>query len=215
MNDIDKYDKMTIKTIIVGSYATNCYLLICNQTKKVIIIDPGFDFQKIINEITNLKVDPKLIILTHGHADHISAVSELKTKYNIPLCIHQDDVRMLNNALFNFSPFILKRLITLKADRILKDNDILKVGLLRVKVIHAPGHTKGSICLKCRRILFSGDTLFNNGIGRTDLIGGSHADILNSINNKILIYDDDTIVYPGHGSKTSIGKERKNNPYLN
>ena len=122
---------------------------------------------------------------------------------------------MLNNALLNFSPFIQKRLITLKADQILKDNQVLKIGNLLIKVIHTPGHTKGSICLKCNQIMFSGDTLFNNGIGRTDLIGGSHSKILKSINNKILNQDDDVVVYPGHGSKTSIGEERKNNPYLN
>jgi len=214
MTDIDEYDKMTVKTITVGTYATNCYLLICKHTKKAIIIDPGFDHLKIIDEITNLKIDPQLIILTHGHGDHIGAVKELKDKYNIPLGIHQADSKMLNSVILNFSPFILKRLLTLKADQILNDKDILKVGLLDVLVIHTPGHSKGSICLKCNQIMFSGDTLFHHGIGRTDLIGGSHLNILNSIKSKILIYNDNVIVYPGHGPKTSIGEERKNNPYL-
>lgn len=205
---------MIIKKIVVGELMTNCYLLGCKQTKAIAIIDPGAESEKIIKEIDKANLKPKFIILTHGHGDHIGAINGLKKKYNIPVYIHENDKELLENSYLNFSAFMFGKETSIIADKKLKDNDTIVLGNFKIKVLHTPGHTPGSIVLKCNNILFSGDTLFQNGIGRTDLPGGSYDKIINSIKTKILSLPDDTIVYPGHGPETNVIEEKTNNYYL-
>lgn len=205
---------MIIKKIVVGELMTNCYLLGCKQTKAIAIIDPGAESEKIIKEIDKANLKPKFIILTHGHGDHIGAINGLKKKYNIPVYIHENDKELLENSYLNFSAFMFGKETSIIADKKLKDNDTIVLGNFKIKVLHTPGHTPGSIVLKCNNILFSGDTLFQNGIGRTDLPGGSYDKIINSIKTKIFSLTDDTIVYPGHGPETNVIEEKTNNYYL-
>lgn len=205
---------MIIKKIVVGELMTNCYLLGCKQTKATAIIDPGAESEKIIKEIDKANLEPKFIILTHGHGDHIGAINGLKKKYNIPVYIHENDKELLENSYLNFSAFMFGKETSIIADKKLKDNDTIVLGNFKIKVLHTPGHTPGSIVLKCNNILFSGDTLFQNGIGRTDLPGGSYDKIINSIKTKIFSLPDDTIVYPGHGPETNVIEEKTNNYYL-
>lgn len=205
---------MLVEKVIVGETQTNCYILGCSKTKEAMIIDPGSEKDKIIEKINSLNLIPKYIILTHAHGDHIGAASDLKKYYNIPICVHHMDLNMLSNADLNYSEMIFDKPISIKTDMILDNTDVLNLGTLKVEIIHTPGHTHGSISLKCNDVIFCGDTLFKESIGRTDLVGGSYNKLINSIINRLLILPDNTIVYPGHGPETTIGYEKKNNIYF-
>lgn len=173
--------------IVVGQLQTNCYLLVDNNSNTCAIIDPGADYKKIKDYIDRKKLKPLFIINTHGHTDHIMA----NEQFNLPVYMHKDD------AGFLFSPA-----------RILNDADKIKLGDLVIEVIHTPGHTPGGISLLCSEILFSGDTLFASGVGRTDLPYSSETKLIDSI-NKLFKLPDNIKVYPGHGPETTIGKEKR------
>jgi glyoxylase-like metal-dependent hydrolase (beta-lactamase superfamily II) len=205
---------MFLEKLEVSSFLMNCYIVGCEKTNDCAIIDPGGSFEYIEERITALGLNPKMILLTHGHSDHIGAVEELKNKYNIPICVHEFDSEMIKEPELNYSYDVFRKKISLDSDMLLKDGQIIELGELKISVIHTPGHTRGSACYKIEDIILSGDTLFNNTIGRTDLGGGSMDDIINSIVNKLLVYNDEVKVYPGHGSETSIGDEKKANPYV-
>ena len=205
---------MYLKRLVVGIYAANCYVLADEKTKETAVIDPGGDCEDILRLIREENLKPKYIILTHGHLDHIGAVKELKEKTKAMVLIHELDKDMLVDEKKNLSFFVSANIRAVLPDRLLKDGDILELGELKLEIIHTPGHTEGSICIKVGDSIFSGDTLFYGSIGRTDLPGGSYNDIINSIKEKILIFKDDTVVYPGHGSSTTVGFERVNNPFL-
>lgn len=193
---------------------TNCYLLGCKKTNQAIIIDPGYDSKRIIKEITKLNLIPQSIILTHAHGDHIGAVPDLVKRYNIPVYIHPHDQDLLSDSMLNLTAILLSKGVLITSSRKLKDQDKIKAGTLEIEVIHTPGHTRGGISLKCQNVIFSGDTLFQGSIGRTDLPGGSHQQLLTSIKDRLLVFPDDTIIYPGHGPTTNLGQERENNPFL-
>lgn len=205
---------MILEKLEVSSFLMNCYIIGCEKTNDCAIIDPGGSFEYIVERVTALGFSPKMILLTHGHSDHIGAVEDLKNKYNIPICVHEFDSEMIKEPELNYSYDVFRKKISLDTDMLLKDGQIIDLGELKINVIHTPGHTRGSVCYKIEDIILSGDTLFKNTIGRTDLVGGSMEDIINSIANKLLVYNDDVKVYPGHGSETSIGDEKKANPYV-
>lgn len=205
---------MIIENIVVGSYMVNCYLTGDSDTKEVIIIDPGFSPDQIIEAIEGNAFKPVGIVLTHGHGDHIGAVEELIAKYKIPLYVHKFDDELIRGGSSSFTKMMFGREIILKADKYLVEGDTVTVGKMEYKVHHTPGHTPGGICLVCEDAIFSGDTLFRGSIGRTDFPGGSYEQIINSIKTKILQYPDDTRVYPGHNTSSTIGYEKKNNPFL-
>lgn len=205
---------MFLKRLVVGVYAANCYILADEKTKNAAIIDPGGDYEEILRVIERESLRPQYIILTHGHLDHIGAVKEVKEKTNAMILIHELDQDMLTDDKKNLSFFVSAKIKKVFPDKLLKDGDKLDLGGLALEIIHTPGHTKGSICIKAGDIIFSGDTLFNGSIGRTDLPGGSYEEIIKSIKEKILIYKDEILVYPGHGSATTLGNERVNNPFL-
>ena len=204
---------MIIEKVVVGPFATNCYIVGDESTKEGIIIDPGDEAKKILKRVNELGLDIKLILLTHGHIDHAGALKEVKEATNAEVAIHIDDA---NFERYRSSGLILGLFYPHPPapDRLLKDGDTLDIAGMRFEVLHTPGHTAGGICLLRDGIVFSGDTLFNYGIGRSDLFGGNHSQLLESIRSKLLVLDDDTVVYPGHGDDTTIAAERKGNPFL-
>lgn len=192
---------------------TNCYVILDEQSKEIMCIDPAGDTKKIANMITDiLKGNLKYIYLTHCHSDHIGGVSELKKLCgeNSKILIHREDSEGLNDKNINLSGIIDIKEIELEADSRVDDNDIIHLGNLEFRVIYTPGHTKGSTSLYCEKekCLFSGDTIFSGTWGRTDLPTSNREDIMNSITKKLLILPDETIVYPGHGKPTRIGDEK-------
>ena len=206
---------MIFEAMAVGSYMSNCYIVGSDKTKEAAIIDPGAEFGKIDSKIIELGLTPKMIILTHAHGDHIGAVLELIDKYNIPVYIHEDDAEALVDSSINLTKVLFRKEVTINPDVKLKDGDKIELGDLEFEIIHTPGHTKGGICIKIENIMMTGDTLFNQSIGRTDFPGGSFDQIIRSIKEKVFKYDDDTIVYPGHNSPTTIKSEKMNNPFVN
>ena len=201
---------MLIKKIVVGPLESNCYLAGDESTKEIFIIDPGGDYKSIKSVIDKYSLKPKVVINTHGHGDHIGANEE----FGIPVWIHRLDADFLTDSSKNLSGAFGFFLKTKAASRLLKDGDILNVGKYNLEVIHTPGHTPGSICLKAVGVIFTGDTLFCQGIGRTDFAYGSEKDIINSIKEKLFTLDDGYIIYPGHGPSSTIGDEKLNNSFI-
>ena len=189
---------------------TNCYIILDEESKEIMVIDPAGDVDKIEEMIKILDGKLKYIYLTHCHADHILGVTELKNKCGGKILIHRYDSEGLNDPEINLSPYIGMGNIELEADSRIDDNDLIHLGNLEFKVIHTPGHTKGESSIYCKeeKCLFSGDTVFRGTWGRTDLPTSSRDDIMDSIVNKLLRLPDDTIVYPGHGLSTRIEDEK-------
>jgi hydroxyacylglutathione hydrolase len=206
---------MILKTLIVGELETNCYILGDEDSKEGMIIDPGGDFKIIEKTLKELNLNIKYIILTHGHSDHIGVLSELKKKIGAQILIHKDDAEMLSNPEKNLSVFSYNPFSAPVADKLLEDKDKIRTGQIEIEVLHTPGHTEGSISLYTDKIIFSGDLIFYGSVGRTDLPGGSNQKLFRSIQDKILDKTDDTVIYPGHGPATTVGEERRNNPFLN
>ncbi len=198
----------------VGNLGTNCYIVYCEKTLQAAVIDPGGNAAEIIALINRDKLKVVYIINTHGHADHILANTAVRQATGAPLYIHEADAAMLTNAQLNLSPFIGGAMTCDPADHLLKDGDIIKVGEIKFTVLHTPGHTPGGICLQTEDVVFCGDTLFAESIGRTDFPAGSHSQLIKSIKDKLLKLNNDVKVLPGHGPDTTIGWERENNPFI-
>ena len=180
------------------------------ETKETMVIDPGGEADKILEMLDILEANVKYIYLTHCHGDHIGAVSEVKSKKGGKILIHRDDAEGLDDENINLSACINMGDIELEPDSRVDDRDLIHVGSLEFRVIHTPGHTKGSTSLYCEKegLLFSGDTLFRGTWGRTDLPTSSFVQIIDSITKKLLVLPDETIVYPGHGKSTLIKEEK-------
>ena len=190
--------------------ATNCYIIVDSKSKEAMVIDPASDVDKIEELLEILHAKLKYIYLTHCHADHILGVMDLKRMCGGKILIHRFDSEGLNNPEVNLSPYIGMGRIELEADSRIDDQDLLHLGELQFKVIHTPGHTKGSTGLYCEEenCLFAGDTIFRGTWGRTDLPTSSREDIMDSIVNKIMKLPDETIIYPGHGMMTMLKDEK-------
>jgi len=208
---------MILRMLEVGPFASNCYIVGSEATKDGMIIDPGADAEFILEHVRQAGLDIKLIVVTHSHMDHVGALGAVKEATGAPFAMHEAEedggmmqgmARMLGMVMtgsFKSPP---------KPDRLLKDGDIIEVGDLSFTVLHTPGHSLGGISLYGHGVVFSGDTLFNFGIGRTDFPGCSYQELINSIRDKLMVLPDDTVVLPGHGPKTTIATERQYNPFL-
>ena len=198
---------LNIKTVPAGIYEANCYILVDEDKKECVVIDEGGDASIIESAIESMGGKPKYLLLTHGHFDHVGGVEEICNKYNIPFYISKVDEEYMekDNSVFGSLP---------KASAYLKEGDIIKLGSYEIKVIETPGHTKGGLCFFVDNKVFTGDTLFQGSIGRTDFPGGNMTEIINSIKTKLLPLGDDVQVYPGHGPSSTIKFEKMRNPYL-
>jgi hydroxyacylglutathione hydrolase len=205
---------MILEILAVGALETNCYILGDEKTKQAVVIDPGGDFEIIEDHLRKLKLKVQYIILTHGHVDHIGALAKLKKATGAEILIHSKDSAMLYDPNQNLSFFSGDRIIATKADKTLEEGDIIQCGGIKLQVLHTPGHTPGGISLLTDKMIFTGDTLFCGSIGRTDFPGSSYQKLIKSIKDKLLSKDDDFVIYPGHGPSSTIGEERRNNPFL-
>lgn len=209
---------MIVKMFTVGSLWTNCYLVGCQEKREAVVIDPGFDGVKeaksIMKVVDKEKLHVNYIINTHGHSDHISGNGILKQMTGAPILIHEYDAAMLTSSERNFSYMYGEKVASPPADKLLHEGDIINVGNVKLKVLHTPGHSKGGISLLCDDIIFTGDTLFAGSIGRTDFPGASYKEIMHSIKIKLAVLPDYFKVHPGHGPTSTIGEEKRSNPFL-
>lgn len=205
---------MILKEMPVGPIMANCFILGCEDTRQAAVIDPGDEADRILMALAENKLTLKYIINTHGHFDHVGANKRLKEATGAQIVIHPQDAPMLSQLSITASAFGLSAENSPKADVLVEDGDTISFGNITLKVIHTPGHTPGGISLHTGKALFVGDTLFQGSIGRTDLPGGDYATLINSIKKQLFILGDDTVVYTGHGPRTSIGTEKRFNPFV-
>jgi len=206
--------ELKIDVITVGMLEVNCLLIYDSEVGRGIIVDPGEEGDRIAAAVDDRKFVPECVVLTHGHGDHIAAVDDVRDRFGIPVAIGRDDAAMLENASFNLSAGFGVPLEMRPAERLLSEGDDIQAGGHVLKVLDTPGHTRGSITLSYRGHAAVGDLVFAGSVGRTDLSGGSFQTLLSSIQEKILTMPDDTILYPGHGPVTTVGAERRSNPFL-
>ena len=199
----------------IGPVMVNCYLLVNEDDKKVIVVDPGGDAVFVSSRIDELGCKPEAVLLTHGHFDHILGVEDLREKYGLKVYAHEDEKEVLNKPEFNLSVDIGKR-ISFDADAYVKDGEHINIAGFDIECIHTPGHTPGGVSyyLKEQGILFSGDSLFNQSIGRTDFVNGSASALVSSVKEKLMVLPDEVKVLPGHDQLTTIGFEKEYNPFL-
>ncbi len=203
-----------LRLLTVGQLQANCYIFVCDETGIGVVIDPGDESEKIVNLIQGEAFKILYIINTHVHLDHTGANKEVKRSTGAKILVHQEDADMLEMGRYDLSFAKQEMFVSFTIDRRLVDNEIIKFGMQKLKVIHTPGHTPGGICLLGKDVLFTGDTLFNNSIGRYDLPGGDREALKNSLKKKLLVLDDNLTILPGHGPFSSLGEEKKNNLLL-
>jgi hydroxyacylglutathione hydrolase len=205
------YELYTIKLIRTCS---NCYILVDSASREAAVIDPGSNAEQIIQELERVNAKARYIIDSHGHWDHIGANLALAEKTGAGILIHRLDQPMLADANSSLASLFRADGKGGEAERLLEDGDIIELGKLRLTVLHTPGHTPGGICLLVEDLLFSGDTLFNLSVGRTDLYGGDTETLINSLRDKLLPLPDQLQVLPGHGAASELGYEKAHNPYF-
>lgn len=205
---------MEIIRIPLGVYGANCYIIYSEATKEGVIVDPGGFDDEVVNFIKARDIKINGILLTHGHGDHIGGAKEFKELFNVDIFAHKEEKDILFEPDKNLSSTMTFGPISLEADVFLEDGDLLRYKDLEIEVIHTPGHSPGGVCFKVSNDIITGDSLFLGSIGRTDLYGGDHLTLLDSINEKLMVFNDDIRIHPGHGQASSIGYERKNNPFL-
>lgn len=209
---------MTIRVLQLplGPLQTNCYVLACTITNQAAVIDPSWDGRTIAHQVTSHGWSVAKILLTHTHFDHVGGLGVLKETSGAPIYVHEEAVEMLERAPAAAAMWGYTVEPTPVADHYLREGDVIEVGELRVDVLYTPGHAPGHVCfhLPVHHILFDGDVLFQGSIGRTDLPGGDFDLLMANIDEKIMILPDETIVLSGHGAATTIGDERRTNPFL-
>lgn len=205
---------MILKSMALGPIMANCYVLGCENTREAAVIDPGEEAARILDALKEDGLTLKLILNTHGHFDHVGANRELKQAVpEAQLMIHGDDAPMLAQLANSARMFGMQAENSPDPDRLLQDTDAITFGDVKLDVVHVPGHSPGGVAFVCDAGIFVGDTLFTGSIGRTDLPGGNFDTLIASIQNKLFQYDDDTSVYPGHMGPTTIGQEKRFNPF--
>lgn len=205
---------MIIKIIPVGPIMANCIILGCEETHEAVVIDPGDEHEKILETLSDTELTVKFLINTHGHFDHVGANRSMKQATGAPILIHALDAPMLGHLASAAASFGLRSENSPPPDRTIDDGDIITFGNISLKVIHTPGHSPGGICLHTDGVLFVGDTLFSGSIGRTDLPGGNFQTLKESIQKKLFPLGDDIQVFTGHGPSTTLGREKRHNPFV-
>lgn len=209
---------MRIHSLTVGSMAVCCYIVACEETGKGIIIDPGGNEAEILARCTDEQVKVEYIVNTHGHPDHVCGNARIKAATGAAIVMHAADAEFFARSEVQQYFSMLGLEASPPVDQTVKDNDLITFGNQVLRVLHTPGHTPGGICLYQAPNLFTGDTLFVGGLGRSDFPGGDTTALMRSIHERLLTLPDDTVVWPGHGyggSHSTIGMERRANPYLN
>jgi hydroxyacylglutathione hydrolase len=208
---------MLIETIVVGPLGVNCLILGDKQSNEGVVIDPGADCEMILGAVARLGLTIKYLINTHGHFDHVGCNGPIVKETGAEFLIHEKDLDLLKMASRSAHKYGLVVEDSPAPGRYLVDGMRLDFGRRSIEVLHTPGHTEGGCCLLLRdaKLVVTGDTLFADSVGRTDLPGGSHEILMASIKNKLMPLEDDTLVWPGHGPSTTIGHERRLNPYIN
>jgi hydroxyacylglutathione hydrolase len=206
--------KMLYRVLQIMPFGTNCYLVASDKTRDGMVIDPASDAVRILNNISELNLNVGLIVATHTHPDHIGAIAQVKEITKAKFAMHSAEAGMISQyENSQFSKFDPTFRLPPHPDNLLEDGDSIDVGDITFKVLHTPGHSPGGICLAGYGVVFSGDTLFNMSIGRTDGPGGNYNLLISSIKNKLLNLPGETVVLPGHGPKTTIGWEKQHNTF--
>ncbi len=206
---------MNLIRLIVGPLEVNCFLLADERTNEAIVIDPGDDAETILQVVRDKALLVKYIVNTHGHFDHVGANGALKDVTGAELLIHESDGPLLASAAHQSSVFGMRTNASPPADRFVQHGDVIAAGEVSLRVLHTPGHTPGGISLLGPDMVFTGDALFAGSIGRTDFPGGDLLTLIRSIRTHLLVLPDDTMVFSGHGPASTIGDERRENPFLN
>ncbi|MBN2136433.1 MAG: MBL fold metallo-hydrolase [Sedimentisphaerales bacterium] len=209
---------MIIERLALGEYETNCYVLRSGEDAgDCLVVDAGFGVEALVALLSERKIRPVAVVLTHGHIDHIAGIALLRTKYpEIQVLIHVFDAEMLVNPAANLSGMLGQAFTSAPADVFLQDGDWVEQGGVRLQVLHVPGHSPGGICLYSsdEAVVFTDDALFADSIGRTNFPGGSMNRLVGSVKEKLWVLPDETVVYPGHGPSSTIAREKAQNPFL-
>ena len=206
---------MKIEKFVTGIISTNCYLVINEETKQTVVIDPAACPSYLMGHMKSEGLQVEAILLTHGHFDHIMGIDDLRREFPVPVYVHEGDRETLLDPALNLSSSYTNGYTFDGADYI-RDGQRLELAGFSFQVIHTPGHTPGGVCyyLESEGVLFSGDTLFQNSVGRTDFPNSSMSDLIRSLREKVMKLPDNVKVYPGHMGETTIGHERKYNPFI-
>jgi hydroxyacylglutathione hydrolase len=205
---------MILKTLPVGPIMANCYIIGCKNTREAAVIDPGDEADKILMSLAEEKLKVKYILNTHGHFDHVGANRRLKEVTGAPIVIHPEDAPMLGMISQAAASFGMASENSPPPDLMINDGDEISFGDITLKVIHTPGHSLGGVSFYTDGIVFVGDTLFAGSIGRTDFPGGDYNTLISSVKNKLFVLGDNVKAYTGHGPVTTIGQEKRTNPFL-
>jgi len=209
---------MLVEKLSVGPFQCNCSILACEKTKEAIIVDPGAEAERISAILQKRGWKPKFLVHTHAHLDHVGATEALHHETRADVCLHREDLFLYENVAMQAALFRMPSFSVPTVTHWIEDRDVLRFGEYRLEAFHTPGHTPGSVSFYLESEsgpqVFTGDTLFLGSIGRTDLWGGDFSQILKSIREKLLGLDAATVVHPGHGPETSIGAEKRHNPFL-
>jgi hydroxyacylglutathione hydrolase len=209
---------MKIDKLVLGDYQTNCYVLRNSEkAAECLIIDTGLEAEPLLKFLDKNKLTPVAVVFTHGHVDHITGIADLRERFpKIEVFIHKLDAEQLTDSVANLSFMAGESFSTDEADHLIDEPQVIDKAGIKLSVIHTPGHTPGGICLYCQEegVIFVGDTLFAGSVGRTDSPGSNTRGLIENIKTKLLVLPDETVVYPGHGPKTTIRNEKRNNPFL-
>jgi len=206
---------LLVETFVVGPLENNVYLVSDRGSRKAALVDPGLESEGILRHLERAGLQLELIINTHGHFDHIYANAFFKTRTGAKVLIHEKDLSGLRRLQDEALLFGLRATPSPEPDRLLQGGDLIELAGFPFQVLHTPGHTPGGICLYHDGMVFVGDTLFAGSIGRTDLPGGSYEALIASVQEKLFVLPEETVVYPGHGPGTTIGEEKRTNPFFN
>lgn len=206
---------MKVEKFVTGIISTNCYLAIHEESKRAVIIDPAACPPGLLRYMKDERIEPEAILLTHAHFDHIMGIDGILDKYRVPVYVHEKDLKMLEDPQWNQSS-VYTAGYTYSGAAGVRDGQVLPLAGMNFRVLHTPGHTPGGCCyyVEDAGVLFSGDTLFQASVGRTDFPGSSMSDLIQGIREKLLVLPENTLVYPGHMGETTIGYEKQNNPFI-